>query len=51
MREALARGNARSKAELAAEKRARREEAHSRTLLDQGSSKSSKGLAMMFSSS
>lgn len=46
-REALARGNPKSRAELAIEERARREEAHSRSLLDQESSKSSKGLAMM----
>ncbi|SPN97103.1 related to G-patch domain protein [Cephalotrichum gorgonifer] len=46
-REALARGAPKSKAELAAEAAARREEAHSRSLLEDASSKGSKGLAMM----
>lgn len=46
-REARERGKPKSKAELAAEEAARREAAHSRSLLEEAPDKGSKGLAMM----
>ena len=46
-REALARGAPKSKSELAAEEAKRREEIHSRSLLDDAPDRGSKGLAMM----
>lgn len=46
-REALARGKPKSKSELEAEAAARREAAHSRSLLEEAPDRGSKGLAMM----